>query len=238
MAKENKAIKEDGTIEKIAKQAFKSIYSAICLLMTSPQKLTIDRILLRTLYGRFGAIAAFAIVTGIGASILLARPQMLLVSLVGAIAFAVYIGYMEWENQAGHFNFFEVACTGMKKSKQISVKSLYTYRFEDIDSKTGIGFTLNRTEELGFMEGSHYLFCFKKTPDGRLDNQSMVHYIEINEAMSMNKPKVQMPEPASEINDESSNKKDTYKANIITMESIISAAKAEKMQFDDTDTEF
>lgn len=98
------------------KKIFKNFYGGIRLLATSPQKLTANQILLRTLYARFGAIAAFIVVTGIGAYILLAMPQMLLVSLVGVIAFIGYISYMEWLSESGNLLFCPVTCTGLKKS--------------------------------------------------------------------------------------------------------------------------
>lgn len=221
----------------VFKKFFKTFYDGIRLLATSPQKLTANQILLRTLYARFGAIAAFIVVTGIGACILLAMPQMLLVSLVGVIAFIGYISYMEWLSESGNLLFCPVTCTGLKKVQQLSVKSVYTYRFVSIDPVNGVGFTLNRTEELGFMEGSNYLFCFKKTPDGQLDNQSMVHYIELTGAVSSEQQQTTISKTEKSTSDGTEPKEDTHKTNVITMESIRAAAKAGQMRFDDADTD-
>ena len=175
--------------------------------------------------------------TGIGACILLAMPQMLLVSLVGVIAFIGYISYMEWLSESGNLLFCPVTCTGLKKVQQLSVKSVYTYRFVSIDPVNGVGFTLNRTEELGFMEGSNYLFCFKKTPDGQLDNQSMVHYIELTGMVSGEQQQMAISETGKSISDETEPSGDTHTTNVITMEAIRAAAKAEQMRFDDADTD-
>ena len=88
------------------------------------------------------------------------------------------------------------------------------------------------------MEGSNYLFCFKKTPDGQLDNQSMVHYIELTGAVSSEQQQTTISQTEKSTSDETEPKEDTHKTNVITMESIRAAAKAEQMRFDDADTDF
>lgn len=158
----------------------KSCFSAIRILTASLKNLNQQEVLRRTLYFRFGVVAGVVTVSGIGSCILLRMPQMLLASLAALLADIFYMGYIEQLNAENLLFYLPAKCMGSQKILKAVRKTLNVYHFQGIGDDSDVSFSLNRTEEIGFVENIPYLFCFKKTEDGQIDNVNLVYYIELN----------------------------------------------------------
>lgn len=176
-------------IKEILQGWFQGCVAALLLLTTNVKKLDAKAMVRRLLYFRFGVIASIVVISGIGGCVLLKMPQTLLASLVAIIVYVLYIGYIERLDMNGFLFYVKVRCTSSKKVMKAVRKTLYLYHFQGIGEDEDVSFSLNRTEELGFVEGIPYLFCFRRTFDGQIDNTNLIHYVEwsqFNEPVSEN----------------------------------------------------
>lgn len=159
---------------------------SVQLLVKSPKRLTEEEQVRRMLYYRFGVIMLLAFISGVGAFVLLQMPMMILFSVVGLLIFVLYSGHIEGMSERGALFYIRVCCVSAKKTWKIAVKPVFTYHFQGVGSDSGVNFSLNRTEELGFVEGVSYLFCFRKAEeyDTQVDNSHLIHYVELSQFTS------------------------------------------------------
>lgn len=163
------------------------------ILIKKTKDCTAEEMVRKTLYYRLSVIMALMFVCSIAACVLLHMLMMLLIIPVGVIGYGIYLGYLEYLAKHNELLYLQVACVNIKKEMKISFKPVYTYYFQGIGPNEGIGFSLNRTEELGFAQNVKYLFCFKQGEDNSIDNTSLVHYIELNQIETMATPNVSNP---------------------------------------------
>lgn len=151
----------------------------MALLLKSSKQLSVEELVRKMLYYRLSIILVVVFASSLAAGILLRMPMMLVLMLLAILVYALYTGYIEYLSRNNKLIYVQVVCINAKKEIKISVKPVYTYYFQGIGKDTGVSFSLNRTEELGFAQNVAYLFCFKNS-DNQIDNSSLVHYIEIN----------------------------------------------------------
>ncbi|WP_394969746.1 hypothetical protein [Candidatus Allofournierella merdipullorum] len=165
-------------MKELMKEWLRGCVAALLLLTTSVKKLDAKEMVRRLLYFRFGVIASIVVISGLGGCVLLKMPQTLSASLAAVIIYVLYIGYIERLDMNGLLFYIKVRCTGSKKVLKAVRKTLYLYHFQGIGDDADVSFSLNRTEELGFVEEIPYLFCFRRTTDGQIDNTNLIYYVE------------------------------------------------------------
>ena len=154
---------------------------------------TAEEMVRKTLYYRLSVIMAFMFVCSIAACVLLHMFGMLLIIPIVILGYGLYVGYLEYLSKHNNLIYLKVVCVNVRKEMKMSFKPVYTYYFQGFGENEGVSFSLNRTEELGFAQNIKYLFCFKQDEDSSIDNTSLVHYIELNQANTVSDQRTPKP---------------------------------------------
>lgn len=150
----------------------------VSILCTPKAKLQRECQLRRSLYLQFLAVVMGLLATSIAATIFMRMPEVLLLSAAAILTFLLYMGMTEMREMQGGYAYVQVLCIGKEKVMSAPRKPVFRYSFAE--SKDGLClFSLDRTEELGFIEGMRYLFAFRTDKDLPLGNESLLYSVSV-----------------------------------------------------------
>lgn len=172
---------------RLMKGYWSALQYGVSILCTPKAKLQRECQLRRSLYLQFLAVVIGLLATSIAATIFMRMPEVLLLSAAAIIAFLLYMGMTEMREMQGGYAYIQVLCIGKEKVMNAPRKPVFRYSFAE--SKDGpCLFSLDRTEELGFIEGMRYLFAFRADKDLPLGNESLLYSVSIPGDSAVVKP--------------------------------------------------
>lgn len=174
-------------IVQLMKEFWCAVKCGVSILCTPKAKLQKKCQLRRSLYLQFLAAVVVLLFAGVAAAIFVKMPEVLLLSAAAACALVVYVGMIELQERRGNFAYIQAVCAGKEKVMNAPRKPVFRYSFSESSGGPFL-FFLDRTEELGFTEGMHYLFAFRSDKDLPLGNESLLYYVPLSAGTPSGEP--------------------------------------------------